>query len=243
MTKDKFEQHIIEMVVKSGILLTFFSLKEFLGLNGELAGKPGLFLERYEIRKMVITAAIYKKNSLKEEIIDKFVFLKIDGCTKHRVSYLAINVQFINSKNMLDIKTLAVRDNKAQHSSKFLQHTLETVLKEFNIKKQQILAIVIDNALNMVKSVEKFNKMDVLPEVEANEDGSGLDKVFDSALSGMVDFSTMTRMRYMVHVLQLAICDGLMEKHEDRLVSKVHHIATTTRTPKIDAILKWKLAL
>ena len=51
----------------------------------------------------------------------------------------------------------------------------------------------------MARSVEKFNKMDVLPEAEANEDGSGLDKVFDSALSGMVDFSTTTRMRCAVH--------------------------------------------
>ena len=53
----------------------------------------------------------------------------------------------------------------------------------------------------MARSVEKFNEMDVLPEVEANEDGSGLDKVFDSALSGMVNFSTTTHMRCGVHTL------------------------------------------
>ena len=93
----------------------------------------------------------------------------------------------------------------------------------------------------MARSVEKFNKMDVLPEAEANEDGSGLDKVFDSALSGMVDFSTTTRMRCAVHTLQLAISDRLKEKHVDRLVSKIRHVAITARTPKIDAILKRKL--
>ena len=47
----------------------------------------------------------------------------------------------------------------------------------------------------MAKSVEKFNEMDVLAEVEANKDGSGLDEVFDSALSGMVNFLTTTHMR------------------------------------------------
>ena len=46
----------------------------------------------------------------------------------------------------------------------------------------------------MARSVDKFNEMDVLPEVEANEDGSGWDEMFDSSLSGMVDFSTTTRM-------------------------------------------------
>ena len=30
--------------------------------------------------------------------------------------------------------------------------------------------------------------MNVLPEVEASEDGSGLDEVFGSALSGMTNF-------------------------------------------------------
>ena len=114
-------------------------------MNGELAGKLGLSLERNEIRKMVITAAIHRKNELEEKLSDKFVFLRMNGCTRHRVNYHAISVQFINYKNMLDIKTLAVRDTHAQHSSEFLRHTLETALK-FDLKKQQVLAIVTDNA-------------------------------------------------------------------------------------------------
>ena len=56
----------------------------------------------------------------------------MDDWTGHRVNYLAINMQFIHSKNMLVIKTLAVRDTETQ----FLQHTLETVLKRIPSKKQ-----------------------------------------------------------------------------------------------------------
>ena len=96
-----------------------------------------MFLETHEIRKMVITAAINRKNALKEELSDKFVFLKMDGCTRHRVNYLAINVQFIHPKNMLEIKTLAVHDTQAQHRSEFLQRTLETVLKAFDPKNSK----------------------------------------------------------------------------------------------------------
>ena len=120
-----------------------------------------------------------------------------------------------------------------------------THLKQFSKnsiqKKQQVLAIVTDNAINMARLVEKFNEMDVLPENGANEDGSGLDEVFDSTLSEMMDFSTTTHMRCAVHALQLAIRDSLKEKLVDRLVSKVRHVAITARTPKIDAILKRKL--
>ena len=90
----------------------------------------------------------------------------------------------------------------------------------------------------MARSVEKFNEVDVLPEVEADEDSSALDEMFNSALSRMVGFSSTTHMRCAVHTLQLAIRDGLKEKHVNRLVSKVRHVAITGRPPKIDAILK-----
>ena len=49
------------MVVENWIPSTFFPSKGFLELNGELAGKLGLSLD--EIRKMVITAAIDRKNA------------------------------------------------------------------------------------------------------------------------------------------------------------------------------------
>ena len=67
----------------------------------------------------------------------------MDGCTRHRVSYLAINVQFINSKNMVDIKTLAVHDTQTQHSNELLQDTLETVLKEFDLKNSRFWPLLL----------------------------------------------------------------------------------------------------
>ena len=103
------------------------------------------------------------------------------------------------------------------------------------------MAIFTDNASNMARSVKKFNEVDVLPEVEADENSSALDKVFDSALSRMVGFSSTTHMRCAVHTLQLAIRDCLKEKYVNRLVSKVRHVAITARTSKIDAILKRKI--
>ena len=39
----------------------------------------------------------------------------------------------------------------------------------------------------------------------------------------------------------VSFSDSFSEKHVDRLVSKVGHVAITARAPKIDAILKWKL--
>ena len=61
MTKDKFKQHLIDMVVENGIPLTLFSSKGFQGLSGKLAEKLGVSLERHEIRKSCGENIFYRK--------------------------------------------------------------------------------------------------------------------------------------------------------------------------------------
>ena len=87
----------------------------------------------------------------------------------------------------------------------------------------------------MASTMENFNEMNV--SVEVDEDTSDLNKELDRALSGMVEFSSTAHMRCAVHTLQLAIRDGLKEKYADTFISKLRKVATTARTPKIDAIL------
>ena len=86
------------------------------------------------------------------------MFLKIDGCTRHRINYFALNVQFVDSKNEVRIFTLAVRDAENQHSSDFIQRLVKDVLKDFEISKQQVLAVVTDNASNMTLAVQKLSE-------------------------------------------------------------------------------------
>ena len=49
------------MVVKSHITLSFFSTPAFWGLNGEMARKVGISLDRDNIRKLIIEEAKEKK--------------------------------------------------------------------------------------------------------------------------------------------------------------------------------------
>ncbi|KAG7174042.1 hypothetical protein Hamer_G017759 [Homarus americanus] len=44
--------------------------------------------------------------------------------------------------------------------------------------------------------------------------------------------------RCAVHTLQLAIRDGLSERHATTLIAKVRQVSVAARTPKIEAILK-----
>ena len=80
----------------------------------------------------------------------------MDAYTRHRVNNFAINAQFLNSKNDTIIKTIAGRDTKSQHASDFLLELLNNVLEK--IKKEQVLAIVTDNASNMETTIGKINK-------------------------------------------------------------------------------------
>ena len=82
----------------------------------------------------------------------------MDGCTRNRINYFALNVQFVDSKNEVRIFTLAVRDTENQHSSDFIQRLVEDVLKDFGISKQRVLAVVTDNASNMTLAIQNLSE-------------------------------------------------------------------------------------
>ena len=117
MTSESFRKHLIELVIKNGVALSFFSSPAFLGLTGEMASKLEISLERHAIRSMILQEANKQKTSLKSVLNDKFYFLKVDACTRQRTNYIGINIQFVDDDDNLAIRTLAVRDTEAQHSS------------------------------------------------------------------------------------------------------------------------------
>ena len=121
MTKDAFISSIIEMVVKNSFHLRFFTLPPFKKLNGELAKKLNISLDRNNIRSLIIHEANNQKDLLKNLMKNKFVFLKMDACTRMRTNYIAINVQFMNKNMEVIIYTLAVKDTNANHFSKSIK--------------------------------------------------------------------------------------------------------------------------
>ena len=130
MTKEQFKRQIIKLVVDDGVALQLHSSPAFLGLMEELATKLGVSLKRHCVRDMVINEADNQKQLLKEILHKKFCYLKMDACTRHRVNYFAINLQFMNDNKKLTIRTLAVRDSHALHTGHFIKCLVEEVLKE-----------------------------------------------------------------------------------------------------------------
>ena len=119
MTKKNFKHHLIQLVVENGVPLKLFSSPAFIGLHGEMAS----------MRNLILCEAEEQKNKLKEELRDRFLFLKMGGCTRHRINYFALNVQFVDSENEVRIFTLAVKDTENQHYRNFIQRLVEDGLE------------------------------------------------------------------------------------------------------------------
>ena len=167
--------------------------------------------------------------------------LKMDAATRHRVNYFAINARFLDDDGKNITRTLAVKDIKAHHDSTYLQHVIEGVLEEYHIQKQQIVSIVTDNALNMIKTIENLNEDSIpMEKIESNmaeqENEENRDATLDDVTEEASKLCAIQHMRCAVHTLQLAIRDGLEDTHSRNLIDKLRQVATAARTPKIDAI-------
>ena len=96
--------------------------------------------------------------------------MKIDGCSRHNRSYLGINVQFPGPDGGVQIRTLAVRDCEGQHSAEHTKVLLQKVLGDFGTASRQLLAVVSDKAVNMVKTVQLLNKDSESGDVSEDDD-------------------------------------------------------------------------
>ena len=166
----------------------------------------------------------------------------MDGCTRHRINYFALNAQFVDSKNEVRIFTLAVRDTENQHSSDFIQRLVKDVLKDFEISKQQVLAVVTDNASNMTLAVQKLSEDSINIVAENEDELEGISTLEETSLAFRYnsEFKTITHMLCAAHTLQLAIRDELKVRHVATLISKICEVVVAARSPKIDAILRRK---
>lgn len=231
-TKTQIQNSIIEMVVKDSAPFHFFSLHGFKSLIGEVAENAGVSLDRDNVRKMVMDAYKVEKSALKTELQGRFFHLKIDGCTRTRVNYVALNVRFVKRSGELVTKTIAVRDSKDRHDSFYLRSLIIEVLDEYELSKDQVISIVSDNASNMVKTVKKLNEEEEdhgETEEDAEADQSDREEeefggaysrssVFDDEENEVSEFfeafpqtPAISHMRCGAHTLQLAIRDGLKE--------------------------------
>ena len=257
ISKEDFKKALNMLVLQNGVSFNMFSGDGIEILTRDLAKKFGIKISRENMRQEIQTLAEKKRSDLKSELNGKFIFLKVDGASRHRRSFLGVNTQFFSNGKIL-IKTLAVIDIHARHKAEDIQNALENVLDKFGIQKEQILGISTDNGSNMVKMVNDFGKtidinkiIETQPSEDHDEGGDDIaeDQIIEDAGSetekaeffehlhdGYFDeisknMSTIYLQRCGAHTLQLAVTDAMKDSEIKAILERTRKVAKACRAP------------
>ena len=108
-------------------------------------------------------------------------------------------------------------------------------LQKFEIPSENVLALIVDNASNMTKTVERLNQngTPALPEetTTSSDDEDGDDSEYPIPVH-------IHHMRCVVHTLQLSIKDCLKQSQCNKLLTKTRYIVAKLRSPNILSLLE-----
>ena len=239
MSKDTFKRGVAQTVT-SGVPLRFFESPGFLTLNGEIARKLNVSLSRESIPRLVLDAANRMRKSLKKDLKGKLVYIKTDRATRQLSIFLGTNVQYYcEREKKVVVKTLACADTDKKHTSADISAILNTTMHKFEIAPENLLALIVNNASNMTKTVELLNQNDtpvtVSPDEIPSDDDDENDDDNEFAGASLVHIH---HMRCVVHTLQLAIKDGLKQPHCNQLRTKTRHVLAKLRSPNVLTLLE-----
>ena len=218
-----------------------FSTSSCKAMIGELAQKLGLSLDKDQVRDYIIQAGQTKKQEIKAELKDKFVYLKFDCATRSYTNYIGVNVRFVKD-NQAVTRTLAVVDTRSRHTAFELRLILNSVLTDYEISKKNILVAVTDNASNMVKLMADMNKEIEEAQAAVAEDGDlsdsdsdeqDSDHEDDEDLPPVISSIGIAHQRCGAHTLQLCIKDGINESRAFNLIASARQVVVAGRTPTV----------
>ena len=101
------------------------------------------------IREQIGEKANDVHNRTKLEVEGKLASLKADG------SILGVNLQFV-SDGKIQLRTLATKELKGNHSGFYLRTVLDEVIEQYGIKSNQIYSLTAYNGANMLNVYASF---------------------------------------------------------------------------------------
>ena len=128
---------------------------------------------------------------------------------------------------------LACVDTEKKYTSQQMCNLFTATIQQFGNVKKNVFCLVVNNASNMTKTIERLNENE--PETDpgttqdetANESEDYADTEDDCAMRVNIQ-----HMRCAVHTHQLAIKDGLKQPHYDTLLTKTRHIVSISFHPQ-----------
>ena len=112
-----------------------------------------LCINAENICEEIHTLADNLRKKIKNEVLGKFLSLKIDIATRIDRAILGVNLQFIKN-GKLTLRTIAMKELVQRHTAEYIKRTVVEILEVYQVSLDQIYTITTDNGANMIKSVE-----------------------------------------------------------------------------------------
>ena len=202
---------------------------------------------------------------IKLDVEHRLVSLKAGVETCRDRSILGVNLQFI-SDGKVQLRTLAMKELKKNHTSFYLKTVLDEVIEQYGIKSNQIYSITTDNGANMLKCVGLFSEEDVTErtgnaekpsssswhsdaeELSSDEDDSGIlncinVEVFLGNLSSSHTSTPQAgnmwkSVRCAANTLQLVVEDALKKSSSRDVIDSARCICKKLRNLSVFVLLK-----
>jgi len=181
MTKQNVIDACVELVTINGRPFTLIEDSGFKKLlEPILEGFNDTFsINSQNIRNQISPTAQKVRQEITNIVKNRLLSLKMDCVTRHDRSILGVNIQIIHDDALI-LKTLAMVELKIKHTGENLKNEVFSILKRYNILKEQIYTVTTDNGANMVKMVDLIGNE--LEEDIDEENGSEIE-------ADLVDFS------------------------------------------------------
>ena len=150
-----------------------------------------------------------------------------------------------NDTGLAVTKTLGLLDTKGYTTALELKDFIVKIIARFDIQPTQIVAVVTDNAANMIRMTQDLNEEvqsssnidygenENEDEGNENEEANRLEQLVTNAIRSLPD---VTVIRCAAHILQLVINDGLITENR-RLLAKIRKVVKAARRPLVKSFL------
>ena len=149
-----------------------------------------------EVKQMLHETAESIRRKISAELENRLFCLMVDITTKRRRSILGVSVQFIdNGKHK--IRSIGMLELNESHTGEYLAKVICSLLSEYGLKPQQVIAITTDNGANVVKMVRDITAQIISMESrnqnavhnECDEDIDSCDYEIESYLQNVPDIT------------------------------------------------------
>lgn len=160
----KIKGACVKLVTVHGLPLSIFNYEGFRKLTEDLFAKLDFKPNRLSCVKLIQQAASGIRSVIKNEVKNKLISLKIDITTRHGKHVLGISLQFFLEKKIVS-RNVGMIEIFVRPNSVNIRNEIVKCLNEIQVSMNQVYAIAVDNARNMIATVDRIrlDQIDIIP--------------------------------------------------------------------------------